>query len=348
MIRHTIALLLTASVLSAQTSQTSSARDTVPCAITTSPDVTRRSVTLECHAAPTSAAARVKKGDTVLVLVKRATVVPAPVVTPAPSPTPTPAPAPTPAPTPGSTTIVSADFENGSFAPFTNPWADSSIFVINDPTGSGTHGKVVRLQYATVNATGADANRALSLSLPYNPTTFAGTGIGLGQTLTFSGDYFIPAVVPGTEAAIRKLLYWQPDRCCYTGAHSFYTVLWQEGDGLALEYGFTSDSMAFGQTHTTNRLPTKVPFAQWHHVALSITMNSAANKRDGRVSLAIDGVSVLTDTTASWTDPGWSDAASSVFFGALLVGDQVNFNLPFNELRYWDNITFTRSAAKAP
>lgn len=240
-------------------------------------------------------------------------------------------PAPTTTPTTTTTTPIDTgwtiaakhDFEDGTFGPFTNPWG-TDIDVIADPSNSG-HGKVARMHYAGSNQ---DRNRALQFE--YGP------GISLKQSLRFDGDLYLPMSITdtATTGAQRKLLYWQPD----PASPYMAVIVHLFGTGVSTAYAIARPS---GVQEVDGGCPSPGCFLArgvWHHVTLLITINSALGTSDGLFRLTIDGVVMSEKTGASWSDASWTAPPKLRYF---LVGDQVNYSGTFDEVRYWDNVTFS-------
>jgi hypothetical protein len=247
---------------------------------------------------------------------------PAPIPTP-PAPAPAPAPtsptqpastqppqSPTPAAT-GPSVLASNTFENGLLAPFTNPYG-ADIDVVNDPTGSG-HGKVARFHYV---GSAQDRNRSLMYE--------KGSGVGLGQTMHFSGEFYLPVGINASPLfAARKLLYFQPDAAF---GKNFFSVITMYGTAMSITNGYVSQSGATveekGPTVPVMFLP-----GRWYKIETQLTLNTSFTAKDG--------------VYRCWIDPSWTASPTAQKFRYVLFGDQVNSSGRYDEYRYWDNVTFS-------
>ncbi|WP_325308138.1 Ig-like domain-containing protein [Longimicrobium sp.] len=230
----------------------------------------------------------------------------------------------TPPPTTGTPTVLaSSTFETGTLSPFTYPWDQypSDLSVVNDPTGAG-HGRVVSIHYA---GTAADRNRGVMYE--------SNAGVGLGQTIVFRGDLYVGQPLPGSEPAGRKLLYFQRDES--TGFPDFSTVLALYGYTLIVSQGYGPSGF-----HQDVGLAT-LQAGRWYKLEMEQRLNTSFTAKDGVIRVWVDGALVYERTNLTWSDPAWTASPANQKFRYFIVGDQVNYGGTFDEMRYWDNITFS-------
>ena len=219
--------------------------------------------------------------------------------------------------------LARSDFESGTIAPFTNPWGDRTITVVDDPTGAGK-GKVVRIHY---KGAAQDVNRALMFEHR--------SGIGLGETIVVKGDLYLPPDInTSPQYAQRKLMYFQR-----LGGPEFWTVLTMFGTQLRLDNGYVP---ARGPSVVTvSPLLTVLQTGRWYTIEVLVTLNSTPASDDGVARVWIDGAMLYERTNLRWSDPAWPPQSAPQRFGYWLIGDQVNSSLAFDEYRYWDNVTIS-------
>lgn len=219
--------------------------------------------------------------------------------------------------------LARTDFESGTIAPFTNPWGDQTVTVIDDPTGAGK-GKVARIHY---KGAAQDVNRAVMFEHRQ--------GIGLGETIVVKGDVYLPPEInTNPQYAQRKLMYFQR-----LGGPEFWTVLTMFGTQLRLDNGYVP---ARGPSViTVSPLLTVLQPGRWYTIEVLVTLNSSPSSYDGIARVWIDGAMLYERTNLRWSDPAWPEQPSPQRFGRWLIGDQVNSSLAFDEYRYWDNVTIS-------
>jgi hypothetical protein len=241
-----------------------------------------------------------------------------------PQPGQTPAPAPTPAPA-GPSVLATSTFESGKLDPFTNPWG-TDIDIVDDPTGSG-HGKVARYHYA---GTAQDRNRSLMYE--------NGKGIGPGETIHFSGQFYLPNGINTSPAfAARKLLYFQPDAA---SGKTFSSIITMYGTQLSIVNGYVAQNGSTVEVKGPTA-PFTFQTGRWYKIETQITLNTSFTSNNGVYRCWIDGQLVYENTKMSWSDPKWTPAPAPQKLRYFLVGDQVNASGSFDEYRYWDNVTFS-------
>ena len=232
------------------------------------------------------------------------------------------------APAPTSGVYVSHNFEDGTLGPYYNPWG-TAIDVVSDPTGGG-HGKVARFHYA---AASADDNKAL---VPTN-----GFGIGLGDSVWFHGDFYLPATVNDVAGtSMRKLNYWGSINDGYHFREQFGMVLTLQGSQLEVTNTAVGPSnLPSDYTYT----PTYITKGQWHTLDVQIKVNSSFAAQDGILRIWLDGAVVYNRTNMRWTDPLWTEDPATYKWEAWGVGYQMQSSSPYDEYRYWDNVSFTKA-----
>jgi uncharacterized protein YjdB len=233
---------------------------------------------------------------------------------------------PAPAPTPG--TLVSHDFEDGTLGGYFNPWG-AGIDVVSDPTGGG-HGKVARIRYTADGVTQLDDNKAIAPK--------ANFALGLGDSVWFRGDFYLPATVEDSTNYIRKLTYWGKGTAFHEG---FDMVIVLVGNELVVS------SIAVGPSslaHDVTYTPTSVSKGQWHRLEVQLKVNSSFTAQDGILRIWLDGASVYARTDMRWTDPLWTEDPSTYKWDFWGVGYQMQESgVPYDEYRYWDNVAFAKT-----
>ena len=234
------------------------------------------------------------------------------------------------------------DFENGSLAPYANPWG-TDVDIVADPTGSG-RGNVARFHY---QADIGDVNRALSF---VHPRRWA-------EPMYFRGEFNIPVGDIAENEVLRKLVYWQPhyDYTKYSngGLASGRTVVHLTGSDLIVDATFNplpGSGRRSDDVRTWAVVASGLKENQWYTLEVFQQMESALGRADGILRVWLNGVLVFDKKTMTWSDPLWVGntsggvpfEASDIYFENFLVGEQVNRNDGgFNENRYWDNVAFS-------
>lgn len=236
--------------------------------------------------------------------------------------------------------LASHNFNDGTLGPYRYLSVPADMDIIDDPTGSG-RGKVVRFHYAGV---AQDRNRALEFDADTH----------LGDSLFFKGDFYIPAnaSTDGSHIA-RKLMYWQS--ASWPAVPQFWAIFGvfgnegQADNNYAKADGTGGDYLSNPIVHPLDRNwtgpgPKNMTFGVWHTIETQVYLGSAPGASDGVFRLWYDGVLLVNQTTKKWTDAAWPVAASNIKFSHYTVGDQVNGqdSVPYDEYRYWDNISFGR------
>jgi uncharacterized protein YjdB len=235
------------------------------------------------------------------------------------------------APAPSSGTLVSHDFEDGTLGPFYNPWG-TGMDVISDPTGGG-HGRVARLHYSGPG--NSDSNLAL---LP--KTNFAHA---LGDSVWFRGDFYLPSVSEGDQ---RKLLYWGWSKDSWGFQKPFDMVLTSFGSQFVVrnlpDPSWTGSGGLDYIPLTTATLTAGV----WHTLKVQLKVNTSFAATDGVLRIWYDGRLIYEHTNMRWTDPTWTDDPKTYQWVSWQVGQQTDSftTAAFDEYRYWDNVTFTKTA----
>jgi hypothetical protein len=235
------------------------------------------------------------------------------------------------APAPSSGTLASADFEDGTFGSFYNPWS-TGIDVVSDPTGGG-RSKVARTHYTTNGTTQVDHN------LDLTPKSLA---IGLGDSLWFTGDFYLDAnanmTASGPSTVQRKLLYWGWNG---SGGHPFDMVLTSFGPQMVISNYPHPSFEPGGLTY----LPVYITAGRWHTLKVQLRINSSFGASDGILRIWFDGALVFDHADMRWTDPSWTDVAPSNYkWTDWGVGTQVSTGVPDDEYRYWDNLVFASTS----
>jgi uncharacterized protein YjdB len=232
------------------------------------------------------------------------------------------------APAPTSGTLVSHDFEDGTLGGYFNPWG-TGIDVVSDPTGGG-HGKVARIRYTADGVTQLDDNKAIAPK--------ANFALGLGDSVWFRGDFYLPATVKDSTNYMRKLTYWGKGTAFPEG---FDMVIVLVGNELVVS------SIAVGPSslaHDVTYTPTSVSKGQWHRLEVQLKVNSSFAAQDGILRIWLDGASVYARTNMRWTDPLWTEDPSTYKWDWWGVGYQMQESgVPYDEYRYWDNVAFAKT-----
>jgi hypothetical protein len=237
---------------------------------------------------------------------------------------------------------VSQDFETGTLgSQFTNN-TGGQLAIMSDPAGGG-HGKVGRIHYSvtTDGVNLVDDNRAIT------PNTLR---IGLGDSLWFQGDFYIPADArmdaSGPGNVQRKLLYWGP-LDLESGSHGFAFVLSSFGpQWFVTKYPHVgAPSPQDGWPRYIDPAVSAVTSGAWHRLKVQLRANSSFTAQDGVLRVWVDGVLLTEATDVTWTDPTvWANNSPSDFaFTNFGVGYQVNAQQSVDEYRYWDNLIFSRT-----
>jgi len=182
----------------------------------------------------------------------------------------------------------------------------------------------------------ADANLAL---FP-KPDSLGNVLIGLGDSIWFRGDFYLPPNVndtPGTS--MRKLNYWG----AFSGngfPHVFAMVLTLQGSQLEV------DSWASGTSNTPADyayLPVFVTKGIWHKLEIQLKINSTFAAKDGILRIWLDGAQVYNRTDMRWSDPLWTENPSTYKWSDWGIGYQMQSSTAYDEYRYWDNVTFSKT-----
>jgi len=224
--------------------------------------------------------------------------------------------------------LASHDFEDGTLGPYWNPWG-TAIDVVPDPTGSG-HGNVARFHYA---AASADDNKALAPK--------SGFGVGLGDSVWFQGDFYLPADVNDEPVeSMRKLNYWGSINDGYHFREQFGMVLTLQGSQLEVSNTAVGPSnLPTEYTYT----PAFISKGVWHKLQVQLKVNSSFVAQDGILRIWLDGVVVYDRTNMRWTDPLWSEDPATYKWEAWGIGYQMQSPSPYDEYRYWDNMVFSKT-----
>lgn len=236
-----------------------------------------------------------------------------------------------PVQTPATGTLASHNFDDGTLGPFYNPWG-SGVDVVDDPAGSG-HEKVARFHYAADGVVQTDDNLAL---FPNQSIS-----IGLGETIWFQGDFYIPADADLDPAhfPVRKLLYW--GWAGHGGGgfpHEFSTTPALMGDI------FSVGTTVIGPSNIgSNRIYLqRITFGVWHRLKLQIRLPTSFSATDGIYRIWLDGALVFDNKNVlKLTDPRWTDEPSTYKWVSWGFGWQMDAHVAFDEFRYWDNVTFS-------
>lgn len=216
------------------------------------------------------------------------------------------------------------DFDDGTLGPFTDPWGED-LDVVEDPTGSG-RGKVVRVRYADSSG---DRNRGFFYTMP--------DGIGMGDSIFFRGDVFL--AVDSLEGGMRKLVYWHRDNP--TTFPEFSSVLALFGSHLEVHHVVLPQTGP-ARIDVTRSVAT-IEGGRWYTLEAQTTLNSSFVARDGASRIWLDGVLVYERLDLSWSDPEWTASPADQRLRSFGVGYQMQSGAAFDEQRYWDNVTFSRS-----
>jgi hypothetical protein len=251
--------------------------------------------------------------------------------------------------------LADYNFDDGLLGPYTDPYhADQDR--IDDPTGFH-HGKVARIHYSS--STGSQ-DRAFYFS----------SARLYGEPLYFKGDFYIATndiggKIGGVDLVQRKLIYWQSytNSTKYPIGHNgvnFRTVVSMFGDQMLVDATFNpaagggnSDTY---RTHVEN-LATIAPNT-WYTLEVFQQLESNIGGNNGILRVWLNGNKIFEKTSMRWTDPNWVGAtgdylnpwgapldAQDIFFRGYLVGEQYDNHsgtgAPFDEYRYWDNVSFS-------
>lgn len=247
---------------------------------------------------------------------------------------------------------VSVNFDNSSFAPLTDG-AGGTITFVNDPTGSGRTGKVVKINYDRVGVPGPteDVNKSMDLNFRRN----------YGQDFFCRGEVYVDVnnlVGPGMG---RKLYYWQSHKdfgrySGYGGADN-RTVLLLQDDILQVDsvYGPSVGApITSVESRAVQDIKAGMKGRRWYDIMIQQRLESAIGLADGILRVWVDGILLYEDTNRTWTDAAWIGAtgnqdvswgvamlAGDIGFANWLVGQQVNATLDYNEDRFWDKVRFS-------
>jgi hypothetical protein len=238
--------------------------------------------------------------------------------------------------------LVSHNFNDGTVGPFVNGGGGDLDFP-DDPTNSGSRGKVARFHYLrpTTDGSSHDVNRNIEY---WHDQRY-------GQSMFFKGDFYIPVDDSGNGATQRKLLYFFPhvdNKYGGVGSRTFWTVITVQSNILVLDVtGMRQDN-----TNTGFAVPLgTVAGRRWYTLEIEQRMNSSISATDGIVRVWLDGVQVYENTAVTWTDPNWLGNPvvgtglvldpADVYFQRFDFGDQVNSTYAYDEYRYWDNVAFS-------
>jgi DNA-binding transcriptional regulator/RsmH inhibitor MraZ len=244
------------------------------------------------------------------------------------------APAPAPVSASRDSILASHDFRDGKFGPF-EPWNPSYVDVVNDPTGAGK-GKVVRIHYHNASTEAVAHNHDAGFALET-------ARIGLGQSIFFRGEFYLPPGIDRNPELQRKLLYFQRG---VDALPEFWSVvsLWETGltvsNGYVPPKGEAVDSTAYGLA--------KITPGRWHKLETELRLNSTLSAKDGIFRLWLDEKLVYENTKLTWNDPNWRIAPGDQKFRHFRVGEQVNVVGKIDEYRYWTNVTFATHRIQAP
>jgi hypothetical protein len=230
----------------------------------------------------------------------------------------------------GITVIAFADFEDGTFGPFYNPWASVGgiIDVIADPTPRAT-GKVARMRYANNPPGQIDSNLGLMQSGDV-PMTF-------GDHRIVEGDFYLPRPPAGTELQQRKLLVNYGQESSGDGA---LVTAWNQ----SADPSFTQLVFAFGSggakppIYSTYGIVNPLSWDAWHHLKAEYKIESVPGGTDGTADIYCDGVHAFSATGLTWIN----NAAGFTQINGPGFGYQYNSTIKTDEVRYWDNISWSK------
>jgi uncharacterized protein YjdB len=229
---------------------------------------------------------------------------------------------------PAPTTLVSHDFEDGTFGQYWNPWGQG-IDVIADPTNSG-HGKVARYHYLADGVNQVDDNKALTPTPKFS--------IGLGDSIWFRGDFYLPStVIDDPTIAMRKLIYWGLKS---SFPHEFSLILALAGSQLEpISTVVGPSNLPLDYTYTGFNVTKGV----WHRLEVQLQLNSTFAAQNGILRIWIDRALVYDRTNMRWTDPAWTEDPSTYRWETWGVGYQAQMHIAYDEYRYWDNVAFAKT-----
>lgn len=239
------------------------------------------------------------------------------------------------------------DFNTGILGPYTNPYGVDLDFV-DDPTASG-RGRVARFHYAATVAPGgvADQNRAIDFAYARK----------WGQSIYFSGEFYVPVTDLGNGETLRKLIYFQPhnDYAKYPvngGLATGRTVVVLSGSDMIVDATY-NPAPATGKNandvRTVQTIASGIQGNKWYTLEVHQQMETSIGGTDGILQIWLNGTLVFDRNNMTWSDPNWvGDTsngvpydASDIYFEHFLVGQQVNAFASFDEYRYWDNVAFS-------
>ncbi|MBM4194159.1 MAG: hypothetical protein FJ202_07270 [Gemmatimonadetes bacterium] len=232
----------------------------------------------------------------------------------------------------GQQELAAATFDDGTLGPFK---ADpvGSVRVVDDPTGR-SRGKVAEMRYV---ATRTPAEPAAALSFTQTST------LGLGSTVFFSGDLYIPDTTFNLDNArvTRMLLLFRAalGEKLDESSDVFVVVMHNGGCGLGMQW---SRDDAYGGT----RCPlAPIKAGRWHRIEAELKLNSTVDARNGVVRAWIDGYLAHQDTAVRFTNPARREAPlwRSFVVGATRAsadGGDLSDGGSISEVRYWDNVSF--------
>jgi hypothetical protein len=232
-----------------------------------------------------------------------------------------------PSPVSATPDLAYADFNDSSYGTFytDGAGADGDMDIINDPTGSD-RGKVFRWIGTHSGGGGIDINRWIT---PEGAKSFP-------SHYFFSGDLYLPTNTAGlTNSSIqRKLLYfrtsWPSDLMA-----GLVFKLW--GNKLAVEWVTSAEDQQIYDLATLSG-------GAWHRIEVEIQINSAWNISDGGFRLWVDGEQKYEKMKMRLFAPD-SDPHEPLGYDTLGIGYQregAAGESSVNEVRYWDNVGFSR------
>jgi hypothetical protein len=233
----------------------------------------------------------------------------------------------------GPDIIATTNFNDGTTNPFWIGGSSPDITVVDDTTGSG-RAKVLRVHLA-LDHFPQDVNRYIGVG-QLGP----GDRIGLGQSLYFKGDFYLPTGITTSPFMQRKMIYWQ--HLAFPG--SFWSIVTLYGAELkwtnGRDFGERMSAVLNGGVPLT--------LGRWYTLETGITLNTSFTSSDGHGSLWLDGVLQDSFSGFSWSDPRWGSPPFSYnpanqAFDNLSIGQQLACEtFTSDEFRYWDNVTLSR------
>ena len=85
---------------------------------------------------------------------------------------------------------------------------------------------------------------------------------------------------------------------------------------------------------------------QWHRLEVQLRVNTSFAARDGLLRIWLDGALIYDRADMRWTDPLWTEDPKTYKWEAWGMGYQMQSQLPYNEYRYWDNMTFSKTSVR--